>query len=73
MDFQFDATSYGRRTNFLEGIDEHSRLCLDIRVGRRCKPKDVVAVVEKRTILYLPPSFIRIENGLECIAQALRN
>ena len=30
-------------------IDEHSRLCLAIRVGRRCKAKDVVAVLEELT------------------------
>jgi hypothetical protein len=43
MDFQFDATADGRRLKFLNVIDEHSRLCLAIRVGRRCKAKDVVA------------------------------
>ena len=37
MDFQFDATADGRRLKFLNVIDEHSRLCLAIRVGRRCK------------------------------------
>jgi putative transposase len=48
MDFQFDATADGRRLKFLNVIDEHSRLCLAIRVGRRCKAKDVVAVLVKR-------------------------
>ena len=38
MDFQFDATADGRRLKFLNVIDEHSRLCLAIRVGRRCRP-----------------------------------
>jgi hypothetical protein len=32
MDFQFDATADGRRLKFLNVIDEHSRLCLAIRV-----------------------------------------
>ncbi len=32
MDFQFDATADGRRLKFLKVIDEHSRLCLAIRV-----------------------------------------
>ena len=35
MDFQFDATADGRRLEFLNVIDEHSRLCLAIRVSRR--------------------------------------
>ena len=46
MDFQFDATAHGRRLKFLNVIDEHSRFCLAIRVGRRCKVKDVVMVLE---------------------------
>jgi hypothetical protein len=59
MDFQFDATADGRRLKFLNVIDEHSRLCLAIRVGRRCKAKDVVAVLEELTSLYPAPVFIR--------------
>jgi hypothetical protein len=34
-------------------IDEQSRLCSAIRVGRRCKAKVVVAVLEEQTSLYL--------------------
>jgi len=72
MDFQFDATADGRRLKFLNVIDEHSRLCLAIRVGRRCKAKDVVAVLEELTSLYPAPSFIRSDNGPEfnCFAEA---
>ena len=73
MDFQFDATADGRRLKFLNVIDEHSRLCLAIRVGRRCKTKDVVAVLEELTTLYPSPMFIRSDNGPEFIAQALRD
>ena len=36
MDFQFDATADVPRLKFLNVLDEHSRLCLFIRVGRRC-------------------------------------
>ena len=74
MDFQFDATADGRRLKFLNVIDEHSRLCLAIRVGRRCKAKDVVAVLEELTSVYPAPTFIRSANGPEfnCFAEALR-
>jgi transposase InsO family protein len=72
MDFQFDATADGRRLKFLNVIDEHSRLCLAIRVDRRCKAKDVVAVLEELTSFYPAPAFIRSDNGPECIAHALR-
>jgi len=73
MDFQFNATGDGRRLKFLNVIDEHSRLCLAIRVGRRCKAKDVVAVLEELTSLYPAPAFIRSDNGPEFIAKALRD
>ncbi|MCP9827656.1 DDE-type integrase/transposase/recombinase [Synechococcus sp. L2F] len=63
MDFQFDATADGRRLKSLNVIDEHSRLCLAIRVGRRCKAKDVVAVLKALTGLYQAPAFIRSDNG----------
>jgi len=53
-------------------IDEHSRLCLAFRVGRRCKAKDVVTVLEDLTSPYPAPEFIRSDNGPEFIAQALR-
>ncbi len=39
MDFQFDATADGRRLKFLNVIDKHSRLCLAIRVRRRCRAR----------------------------------
>jgi transposase InsO family protein len=72
MDFQFAATADRRRLKFLNVIDEHSRLCLAIRVGRRCKTKDVVAVLEELASLYPVPAFIRSDNGPEFIAHALR-
>jgi putative transposase len=72
MDFQFDATADGRRLKVLKVIDEHSRLCLAIRVGRRCKAKDVVAVREELISLYPAPTYISSDNGPEFIAHALR-
>jgi putative transposase len=72
MNIQFNSTADGRRLKFLNEIDGHSRLCLPIRVGRRCKAKDVVAVLDDLTSLYPAPTFIRSDNGPEFIAQALR-
>ena len=40
--------------------------------GRRCKARDVVAVLEELTSLYPAPAFIRSDNGPEFIAHALR-
>jgi len=70
--FQFDATADCQQLKFLCVIDEHSRLCLAIRVGRRCKSKDFVAVLEALTSLYPAPSFIRSDNEPELIAHALK-
>jgi putative transposase len=51
MDFQFDATGDGRRLKFMNMIDEHNLLCLAIQVGRSCKARDMVAVLEELTII----------------------
>jgi hypothetical protein len=70
MDLQFDATADGRRLKFLNVFDEHSRLCLAIRVGQRCKVKDVVTMLEDLISLYPVTALIRSDNGLEFIAHA---
>ena len=41
-------------------------------MGRRCKAKDVVAVLEELTSLYPSPAYIRSDNGPEFIAHTLR-
>ena len=69
MDIQFDTTVYWRRRNV---IHEHSPLCLANRVGRRCKAKDVVAVLEQLHSPLPAPALIRRDNGPEFIAHALR-
>ncbi len=68
MDFQFDATADGHRLRFLNVIDEYSRLCLVINLGRRFKTRDVVAVLEDLTSLHPVPMIIRPDNGAELIA-----
>ena len=50
-------------------IDECSRVCLAIRMGRRCKARDVVAVLEELTSVY-PAPIMRSDNGPDLIAQA---
>ena len=66
------ATTDGRWLKFLKVIDEPSRLCLAIRVGRRCKVNDVVAVLVELTSLHPAPTFIHSDNAPEFIAYALR-
>jgi putative transposase len=73
MDIQCDATADCLTLKCLNAIDESSRLCLATRVGRRCKAKDVVTVLEELTSLYPAPACSRSVNGPEFIAQALRD
>jgi putative transposase len=68
IDFQFAATADGRRLKFLNVIAKHSRLRLDIRVGRRWKARDM----ETALSLCRAPMLIRSDNGAEFLAQALR-
>jgi transposase InsO family protein len=72
IDFQFDQTMDGRTLKFLNVIDEHSRVCLAIRVGRRCTAVDVIDTIEELFKLYPAPTHLRIDNGHECIAHALQ-
>jgi hypothetical protein len=55
-------------------IDEDSRLCQAIRVGRSCRALDVVAVLEELTRLHTTPAFIQSDNdpAFKCFAEALR-
>jgi putative transposase len=72
IDFQFDRTMDGRTLKFLNLIDEYSRVCLAIRVGRRCQAVDVIDPIEELLKLYPPPTLLRMENGPEFIAHALQ-
>ena len=48
IDFQFDQTMDGRTLKFLNVIDKYnSRLCLAIRVGRRCRAAEVIDTIEE--------------------------
>jgi len=73
MDFQLDATADGRRLKFLNLIDEHSRLCLAIRVGRRRQGQGRSGGLGGAHLPLPGPAFIRSDNVPELIAQALRN
>ena len=72
IDFQFDQTMDGRMLKFLNVIDEYSRVCLTIRVGRRCKAVDVIDTIEELLKLYPATIHLRMDNGPEFIAHALQ-
>jgi putative transposase len=74
LDFQFDTTVDGRILKLLHVVDEHSREALAIQVARRIDADATVAVLE-RLVAQRPqaPQFIRMDNGPELTAHAIRD
>ena len=72
IDFQFDQTMDGCTLKFLNVIDEFSRVCLAIQVGRRCQALDVIDTIEELLKLYPPPTHLRMDIGPDFIAHALQ-
>ena len=55
----------------LNVFKENNRVCLAIRVERRCKAKDVVEMLEDLTSVYESKAFICGGNGPKFNTQAL--
>ncbi len=72
LDFQFDETADGRRLKMLNVVDEFSREALAMRVGRTCNADDVVATIEALVATRGAPAHLRMDNGPELVAWALR-
>jgi putative transposase len=71
-DFIFDRTENGSALKWLSIVDEYTRECLALEVGRTMTGTDVIDVLidlSKRRGL---PSFIRSDNGPEFIARSVR-
>jgi transposase InsO family protein len=73
LDFQFDETADRRRLKLLNIVDEHTREALAMRVGRTCDADHVVAVIEGLVAERGNPEHLRMDNGPELIAWALRD
>jgi transposase InsO family protein len=71
-DFAEDRTRDGRSFRMLNVVDEFTRECLAIRVGRRLKAADVIDVLADLFILRGVPGHIRSDNGPEFVATAVR-
>jgi transposase InsO family protein len=71
-DFVEGRTRDGRKLRMLNVVDEFSRECLAIRVGRRLKAADVIDVLADLFILRGVPGYIRSDNGPEFVATAVR-
>ncbi len=73
LDFQFDETADQRRLKLLNIVDEHTREALAMRVGRTCGADQVVAVIEGLVATRGAPGHLRMDNGPELVAWALRD
>jgi putative transposase len=71
-DFVFDATSDGRQLKLLVIVDEFTRRCLRIEVGRSMTARTVVRVLAELVQIHGEPGGIRSDNGSEFTAAAVK-
>jgi transposase InsO family protein len=73
IDFQFDETADGRRLKLANIVDEHTREALAMRVGRTCDADELLGVIDGLVAERGAPGHLRMDNGPELIAWALRD
>ena len=73
LDFQFDETTDGRRLKSLHVVDEHTREALAMRVGRTCTSTRSWTSSPGSSAVRGAPEHLRMDNGPELIAWALRD
>ena len=73
LDFQFDETADLRRLKLLNIVDEHTREALAMDVDRSMGADKVVACIERLVVERGAPRHLRMDNGPELIAWALRD
>ena len=73
IDFCFDETADQRRLKMANVVDEFTRECLAIRVGRSCDADQLIDVLEMLVAERGAPDHLRMDNGPEMIAWALRD
>ncbi len=71
-DFLYDRCANGQQLKLLTVVDEWTRECLAIRVDGRMRAKQVIEVLRALIQQHGPPSYIRSDNGPECIARAVK-
>ena len=74
MDFQFGTTTDGRTLKLLHVVDEHTREALAIRVARSIDADHAVKVLDQiARERGTRPELVRMDNGPEMTANALRD
>jgi len=71
-DFIHDRTCDGRPLKWLTVVDEYTRECLALKVGRGMTAEDVIDVLAELSVAGRVPKHIRSDNGPEFIAAAIR-
>ena len=71
-DIIHDQTEAGSTLRILTLIDEYTKQCLTIEVGRSIRAADAIRVLDRVIEGYGQPEQIRSDNGPEFIAQAVR-
>lgn len=71
-DFIHDRTVDGRQLKFLDILDEYTRECLCLEVGRSFKADDVLEVLSQLMGKHGVPRHIRSDNGSEFIAKEMQ-
>jgi len=71
-DFVEDRTRDGRKIRMLNVVDEFTRECLCIRVGRKLGSAEVIDVLADLFMARGTPGYIRSDNGLEFVALAVQ-
>jgi putative transposase len=73
LDFVHHVTEHGRKIKMLTVIDEYTRECLEIRVERQMKHREVMETLDELMAERGAPRHLRSDNGSEFIAAPLQN
>jgi transposase InsO family protein len=74
LDFQFDTTSHGRTLKLLHVVDEYTREALTMRVARSIHADHTTRVLDQIVRERVAgPELVRMDNGTEMTANALRD
>jgi len=70
-DFIFDRTTTGQTLKWLSIVDEFTRRCITLDVGRSMTSEDVINRLAELFSIYGVPEHIRSDNGPEFVARAI--
>ena len=72
-DFMKDSLINGKSYKILTIIDEHTRLCLGVKVAKSIKAMDVIDMMADLFLEYGFPAYVRSDNGPEFTAKKLKS